>query len=121
MSAVTEPNRVPHWTGCDRTVKLSELGCGEEGLAIPEWMQLHWAECHLCGSSLYGPALLGTEKLYDGDPLVCIELDCGLSHQMSCDESEYWVRDDEFLRETALLGARRLLGLPTTTLSGRCS
>lgn len=58
-------------------------------------------------------------RLYDGDPLVCLDTDCGLVHSMSADSEGWAVMDRRtlddrwaYLTEPALRGARRLLGEP---------
>lgn len=61
------------------TVRLRNLG----GMRpIPEWIEITWADCVDCGSPLYGPGD-EDEKIYDGEPLVCV--DCGCVHGMSAD------------------------------------
>lgn len=84
-------------------LRLRDLGGGE---AIPQWCCVSWAHCEECGSELWGPGD-ADEKLYDGDPLVCP--DCGMVHWMQADSDGWSVAVGEALRETALLGLRRLL------------
>lgn len=109
------PNQRPdpwdpdHWEDADRSVRLRDLGHHP----IREWRDITWSDCVDCGASLFGPAdpLL---KLFDGDPMVCVE--CGCVHSMSVDPNGWDVDGSTnmsgswtYLRPSALAGLRRIV------------
>ena len=68
-----------------RTLTLDSLG---GHLPVRDWSEATWSGCVDCSDTLFGP-LDEREATYDGEPLVCLDEECGLVHCMSAD-SEGW-------------------------------